>query len=229
MVSAINPMSECSRGYRYWLTACWFIVGSVLGGALLGVGAALGAGLVSWMSLPPVVAVLTAAVCCLACLFSDSGTVGVHLPLHPRQVNERWLMAYRRWVYASGFGFQIGVGFATYVMSAAVYLVPVLGVLSGSPALAIALGLTFGAVRGLAVLLTSRVRDPAALFELHRRLDRWAGPSRTAVMVVMAGAAAALAAVAAGPLAAVVLALIALGAVVPLDRSGLPNRRASAR
>ena len=52
MISAINPFSERSRGHRFWLTAVWFVVGSVLGGAGLGALGAVGALMVEVMSLP---------------------------------------------------------------------------------------------------------------------------------------------------------------------------------
>ena len=153
-----------------------------------------------------------AAVGCLVAVASDSAAFGVSLPGHPRQVNERWLGRYRRWVYACGFGVQIGVGFATYIMTAAVYLTVLLGVLSGSPAMGLAVGLLFGLVRGLAVLLSSQARDPAALRSLHRRLHLLGPWSLRAVIAVQAVAAGVLGYAAAGAagLAVAVLAVVAL-------------------
>ena len=40
---------------------------------------------------------------------------GFRLPVHYRQVNERWLDQFRPWVYGAGFGWQIGAGLATYI------------------------------------------------------------------------------------------------------------------
>ena len=77
---------------------------------------------------------------CLVALAADRRLAGFQLPLHPRQVNELWLTRYRRWLYAVGFGAQIGSGFATYIMTAATYLMVVLAALTGSPALALATG-----------------------------------------------------------------------------------------
>ncbi|HEY5148919.1 MAG TPA: hypothetical protein VIJ23_03685, partial [Mycobacterium sp.] len=219
MISTINPFSERSRGNRYWLTATWFTAGSALGGALLGALAAVGAAL--WGSLAASAAV-TAGVGSVGCLIaaaSDSSTFGFRLPVHPRQVNEQWLARYRRWVYACGFGVQIGVGFATYIMTAAVYLTVLLGALSGSPATAFAVGLVFGLVRGLAVLLSSKAMDPGALRVLHRRLDLLAPWSLRAAMVVEAVGAAVLGYAAAGPFG---LALVA--GVLLVGRSRTPQR-----
>ena len=218
MVSAINPFTERSRGNRYWLTTLWFIAGSVLGGALLGALAAVGAALWGslWGSLTGSVAVAAGVGCvgCLVAAASDGSTVRFRLPGHPRQVNEQWLGRYRRWVYACGFGVQIGVGFATYIMTAAVYLTVLLGALSGSPATAFAVGLVFGLVRGLAVLLSSGAADPAALRQLHRRLDLLAPWSLRAVMLVEAVGAAVLGYAAAGVVGVALVPVLLIGVLV---------------
>jgi hypothetical protein len=171
MISAINPFTEAARGHRYSLTACWFVGGSLVGGALLGGIGVIGALLISLMSIPAVVVAAVGAAGSVVAIASDCSFAGFRLPNHPRQVNERWLGQYRRWCYAAGFGVQIGSGIATYIMSAAVYLTVLLGALSGSPGVALLLGLLFGAVRGSAVLLSAGATDPAALRRLHRRLD----------------------------------------------------------
>ena len=208
MVSAINPLSERSRGNRYWLTTLWFIAGAVAGGALLGLGGAVLALLLG--QLPGRVALLLAAACCLVALAADLRVAGFQLPLHPRQVNELWLMRYRRWLYAAGFGLQIGVGFATYIMTAATYLVVALAGLAGSPVLAGAAGLLFGLVRGLAVLLSSRCRTAAALRRLHARLSSLEPASLRLVMLVEL-AAAVLLGLATAAAAGLVAAMIGLG------------------
>lgn len=189
MVSAINPFSEHARGNRYWLTTLWFIAGSVTGGALLGSGA----GLIAW-TLRPLAGHLSitlpaAAAACLIAIAADLEVSGFHLPLHPRQVNELWLDRYRRWIYATGFGLQVGTGFATYIMTAATYLLVLLAGLSGSPAFALQIGLLFGFVRGLAVLWSSRARTPGALRSLHRRLSVAEPWSLRAVVAVEAAGA----------------------------------------
>lgn len=184
MVSAINPFSERSRGHRYGWTVAWFVAGSLAGGAVLGAIGALGAAGVAAAGLPAALVCAAAAGCCLLAAAGDADAVPIHLPLIPRQVNERWLSGYRRWFYAAGFGAQIGFGLATYVMTAAVYLVPVLGALSGSPLFALSCGLCFGLVRGLAILLTATVRSPARLRELHRRLAELAPRSLQVVLAL---------------------------------------------
>jgi hypothetical protein len=212
MISAINPLSERSRGYRYWLTTLWFIAGSMAGGAGLGLGGAVLAALLR--PLPDRAALLLAGAGCLVALAADLRVAGFQLPLHPRQVNELWLMRYRRWLYAAGFGVQIGVGFATYIMTAATYLVLVLAGLTGSPALAISAGLLFGLVRGLAVLLSSRCRTAAALHRLHARLSGLEPASLRTVMLIESAAAVTLG-LAAGALFGLLAGVLAAVLVLP--------------
>lgn len=214
MISAINPFSERARGHRFWLTAVWFILGSVLGGAGLGALGAVGALMIEAISLPVAVGFALAACCALVTAASDTTMFGFRLPIHPRQVNEHWLARYRRWVYAAGFGAQIGTGLATYIMTAAVYLVPILGALSGSPSIALLLGVLFGLVRGLGVLVSVTTSTPEGLRRLHRRLDRLGPVSLGAAVLVQCCAAIVFGASAGGVvgLISVLLVLLVLAA-----------------
>lgn len=209
MISSINPLSERSRGNRYWLTALWFIAGSVLGGVLLGSASGVLAFAARPLADQPSAALAVAALACLVALAADRRLGGFQLPLHPRQVNELWLTRYRRWLYAAGFGLQIGVGFATYIMTAATYLVVVLAALTGSPALAVAAGAVFGLVRGLAVLLSARSRTAPALRQLHLRLSALEPASMRTALAAEALVAGVLGYAAAGPVAGAVTLLLA--------------------
>jgi len=187
MLSTITPFSERAKGHCYRATAGWFISGAVVGGACLGALMALAAAGVRGLHLsgPGLVAAALAAAGVAA--LSDSGAVGLQLPIHRRQVNERWLDRYRPWVYGAGFGWQIGTGLATYITTAAVYLMIVLGALTTDPVTAVGLGVAFGTLRGLAVLLTRTLDGPGALRAFHRSFDA-AGPvvARTVVGVEVA-------------------------------------------
>ena len=216
MISAINPISQRARGHRYWLTSLWFIFGAVIGGIGLGLLGAAFAPL--FARLPTGVTVLMAAVCCLVTLAGDVPAVGLRLPLIPRQVDERWLSGYRQWFYASGFGAQIGVGLATYVMTSAVYLVPILGALSGSVYAALAAGVLFGLIRGLAILLTARVRNTHRLLELHERISAAEPFSRWTAIAVQACSAVLFAWYVDKFAAVVVLGLIIGGALYTYRR-----------
>lgn len=177
MLSTITPFAERGKGHRYRVTCTWFILGATLGGLALGAFIAGLAALTRSVGPTPTAMGTVGLVATLVVLVSDTGLAGRRLPVHYRQVNERWLDAYRPWVYGTGFGFQIGTGVATYISTAAIYLTVALGGLTASPAVALVLGATFGLARGMAVTLTRRVTTPARLVAFHIRFDalgRWA-------------------------------------------------------
>ncbi|MCB1038949.1 MAG: hypothetical protein KDA94_05390, partial [Acidimicrobiales bacterium] len=138
---------------------------------------------------------------------------GISLPIFKRQVNDAWLRDYRSWVYGAGFGWQIGVGVATYIMTAGVLLTVALAVLTGSPAAALGIGFTFGLVRGSAVWIARGATTPAALGRVHDRLEALAPASRAAAAVVQVAAAAILATAGVGPIAGLVVLAAAAAAV----------------
>jgi hypothetical protein len=228
MVSAINPLSERSRGNRYWLTAAWFVFGSVLGGLTLGSAGGLLAFALTPLADHRVAACWIATLSCLIALAADRRLGGFQLPLHPRQVNELWLNRYRRWLYAAGFGVQVGAGVATYIMTAATYLVVVLPALTGSPALAVAAGIVFGLVRGWAVLLSARCRTAQALRQLHLRLSRLEPASRHAVSITVALVAGGLGYAASGAFGGVGALLLA-NFILLTSAPGLASRTGSVR
>ncbi len=197
MMSSITPFGEKGRGHRYWATATWFVVGAAAGGATLGaVSAALAAAVGAFGPGGPWALAAAAALAALGALL-DADVFGAVLPLIRRQVDDRWMARYRPWVYGAGFGWQIGVGVATYMMTASVLLVVALGALSGSPLVASALGVVFGLARGCTVFLTSRAADAAALRSLHQRVDAAGAVVRRAVIGVQVGVAGGLAVAAA--------------------------------
>lgn len=185
MLATITPLAEQGRGHRYRATAAWFVLGSVLGGASLGGAMALLAAGVRALGLPVLAVGLVAVAATAMVVASDAGLGGRwSLPVHHRQVNERWLDQFRPWVYGAGFGWQVGCGLATYVMTGGVYLTVVLGALTGRPVLALAIGVVFGTVRGLAVLLGRGITTPEGLRAFHRRFFG-AGPVVAAAVVVV--------------------------------------------
>jgi hypothetical protein len=197
MLSSITPFGERGRGHRYYVTATWYVIGAVLGGLTLGGVSALlslaasGAGRAGWWA--------AAAVCGVAALV-DGGAFGPVLPLLRRQVDDRWLARYRPWAYAAGFGWQIGVGVATYLMTTGVLVIAALGVLSGRADVALSLGALFGLARGLTVFATAPASTPARLRAVHARIDRIGPAVRVAVVAALAGSALVAALAAAGVL-----------------------------
>jgi hypothetical protein len=113
-------------------------------------------------------------------------------------VERTWLDRYRSWIYGVGFGWQLGVGVATYVMSASVYLMVVAAAATGEPLLAMMIVTLFGFLRGLAVLPAAGVETPADLGKLHRLIERFRPLSRTIAVVTQIGVLAAAATVLGG-------------------------------
>jgi MFS family permease len=213
MLSTITPLAERSRGRRWGATAAWFVLGAVLGGATLGVVASALAAAVGVTGLSTSSAVAVAAVIAVVAVALDLGVLGRPMPHHRRQVDEAWLDQFRSWVYGAGFGWQIGTGLATYIMTAGVYLTLVLAALTGSPATAFAVAVLFGFVRGLAILLGARLDDPERLRAFHRRFEA-AGPAvRRAVIGLQMVVAVAAAIGAWGVTGAVVTGLAVAGLV----------------
>jgi MFS family permease len=224
MLSTITPMGERARRYTYGGTAAWFVVGAVAGGITLGAAcAALAAG-VSALDVDPRAALAVAAGLAVVGAASDAHVGGFRLPGSTRQVDEVWLDRYRSWVYGAGFGWQIGVGLTTYLVTAAVYLTIALAALTGDPLAALLVGAGFGLVRGLAVLLSRSATTLERLQALHRRFDGWSAPSRTATIAAQVALAAVAATAAYGAPAALVViaAAVVPGLALLSQRRGAP-------
>ncbi len=194
MLTSISPLGERARGNRWSLTVAWLALGALLGGAAVGATlGALGQALAAARAGAAGLAVLAGA-CAAAAIWDLSGR---RLPGR-RQVNEDWLVAYRSWVYGSGFGLQLGAAVTTVVNTALVPLFMLAAVLAGDMTAGLMMGAAFGAARGASLVLVRRVRTTGDLRRLHRRLDHYADRARR----IGAGVAAALAGVAAAGLLA---------------------------
>jgi len=227
MLSTITPIGERGRNNRWAASAAWFVVGATLGGATLAAGAAVLAAGVAALDLSGEALAGVAALLAAVTIASDLQLAGFRLPSHTRQVNETWLDQYRSWVYGGGFGWQIGVGLATYVTTSAVYLMVALAALTASPAAAFAIVTGFGAVRGLAVLLGRNLTTPQRMLDLHRRLEELLPTAQRAVVAVQAAVLAIAAGAAWGPAPAVALAVAGIAVVVA--RRPRPATRPGAR
>ncbi len=133
MLSTITPVTERGRDRNYWATVPWYLIGALAGGLTLGGLAALIAIPVGMADLAPEVTLTIAGLFTVVSVFSDLGVGGFQLPRHKRQVERFWLDNYRAWVYGTGFGWQIGVGLATYIVTTAVYVTVLIAILTGSP------------------------------------------------------------------------------------------------
>ena len=129
-------------------------------------------------------------------------------------------------MYGAGFGWQIGTGVATYIMTAGIYLVIVLGALTGSPAVAFGLCILFAACRGSMVLAGATITSADRLRNFHARFEAWREPVRRAVIVVELAAAVALALT--GGQAATTWALCTVAAVTAVGAVRAARRGAPA-
>lgn len=220
MLSTVTPLAEAGRGHRYRWTASWYFVGALTGGATTGVVAAAVAALVraAGLSTTTVASMAAAAAVCAAAL--DGRWLGPTLPHHRRQVNEDWLGRYRAWVYGAGFGWQIGTGVATYIMTAGVYLVVVLAALTADPLVAVLLCVAFGGFRGSMVLIGATITSAERLRRAHERIEAWREPVRRTLVVVLACAAAVLAIAGGATPAALALAATVACALIGVMRRG---------
>ncbi|MGI9624508.1 MAG: hypothetical protein ACR2PK_16875 [Acidimicrobiales bacterium] len=167
MLSSISPFGERSRNSRWWVTVTAYLLGSTLGGITSGLTAGLvGQLTLGWLS--PTGALWVFAALCLIGAAMELGLVGLRIPTIHRQVNEDWLTTYRGWVYGTGFGFQLGLGWATIVTTSAVWLTWAAALLSGSWQAGLLIGATFGLSRGAVIFATRRIHDPASLRALFR-------------------------------------------------------------
>ncbi|HVB93210.1 MAG TPA: hypothetical protein VND67_02745 [Acidimicrobiales bacterium] len=227
MLSSITPVSERAKGNSYRSTAAWFVLGSTLGGATLGTAMAATAAATHRLGLPPTGTGVVAVAAALVAAGSDAGVFGLRVPIHRRQVNERWLDRYRPWVYGAGFGWQIGSGLTTYITTAAVYLMVVLGALTVNPAVALGVGTGFGILRGLAVLLTRRLTAPTELRTFHRRFDQ-AGPAMNRLVIaVESGTAVVVALYLRSPIALAVVGIAFGVSFASLISAKVPGRAPS--
>lgn len=224
MLSMVTPIGEASRGHRYPATATWFIGGAALGGVSLGGLIAGLAVLVRRLSLTGHSVATVTVAASIVTIASDVRLGGFTLPRIARQVDEVWLNRYRGWVYGLGFGWQIGVGLSTYVMTAAVYLMIVLGALTGRPLVALAVGTGFGLCRGAAVLLGLRLTTPNAIRTLHAWFDAAATWSLGAAVIGQSAVLAVGVVAMGGDRLAAVCAACAVGAV-PLARRAAGRAR----
>lgn len=198
MLSSIHPLGERGRRNRFAKTAGAFVLGSVIGGALIG-GIA---GLAGWAGssvvlaatgepIPPRLSLLMVALAgAIAVGFDLSGR---SLPSVHRQVNEDWLTEFRGWVYGFGFGVQLGAGITTYITSAAVLVWLVAMLVTGSVITSVLIGSVFGLVRGLSILAARSIESPDQLVTFHRSLHRSAANVRrvssVALVILTTGAA----------------------------------------
>jgi hypothetical protein len=176
MLSSINPLGERGRGQSFGLTMTFYLIGSTVGGILLGVaGGSLGL-------LLPDGGWRFVAIAVVAAIGAAMDLARREPPSWRRQVDENWLSSYRGWVYGLGFGVQLGLGLVTIVTSASLYSLVAITILAGSFPLAVVAGALFGLSRAIVILFARSAVDPASLRRLMRRLQDGLPIARFAVI-----------------------------------------------
>lgn len=192
MLASITPLGERARGHRWICTTTMFICAAMIGGAVI--GAALGTlGLLALGDLGIRWRLGLVAMVLAAGLVWE--LTAPRLPGPRRQVNERWLDDYRRWVYASGFGTQLGAGITTIVVSSAVYAVWAAALASANPWAGALIGAVAGSLRGATVLAAARTASPQQLIDFHSRMRLVYRPARGLLLagqLALVGAAVAI-------------------------------------
>lgn len=191
MLSSIHPFGERSRNNTFGRTASAHVLGSSLGGALLGlIFGSLGWLLLTLIDLSIDTRTILILVSALAALVIEATGRERLLPSRSRQVNENWIQNYRGWVYGGGFGAELGFGISTIITTPLIHLLVVSMVLVGSIGAGVLLGVTFGLVRGATVLAARRVDSPDSLRLFHQRLDALRVRSRSGAVASLALASA---------------------------------------
>jgi hypothetical protein len=188
MLASINPLGERMRNRRWGPTFAWYLAGSIAGGGMMGAALGmLGAGFEAIVPVSPTATAVIVVVAGLVAVAYETGLLGLRLPTIHRQVNEDWLARYRAWVYAGGFGFQLALGVVTIVTSATVYLTWLLAFLAGSATGGLVIGLTFGIVRALPLVLVAHVDSPSALRTRLRAFNDFAPVAGRVALTTLIG------------------------------------------
>jgi hypothetical protein len=182
MLGSLNPLVQRVRNGRWWTTTVLYVGGAVIGGMLAGtISGAMGATLRTITGEPNgkvAIAILAASGVFGALI--DLGPLRLRLPTTLRQVDETWRYHYRNWVYAAGYGFQLGLGIMTIVTTASVYATLGAAFLTGSWQLGGLLGAWFGLARSLSIFSVARVKSSEQLSAVERAVERWNHPSKAA-------------------------------------------------
>ena len=146
MVETIGPTGHVG-GRRTTAAACLtFSAGALVGGVVtFGSLSLLGA----WLGGGPVALAVAAGVAALAAVGEARGVRIV--PQIRRQVPELWRRTMRMPVAAGLYGVLLGLGFTTFVLTLAVWVLAGFSVALGSPAVGALVGVAFGLGRALPV------------------------------------------------------------------------------
>lgn len=182
MLSSIHPLGERARHNRWSVTIVAFTLGAATGGAV--VGATLG-----WIGsgLAPREDLALLVIGALALIGAGLDLSGIRALGPSRQVNERWIGSLRGTIYGAGFGFQLGTGVATFIVTWGVWVVLAAELLSGSAARGAVIGTVFGLGRAIAPLAAGWIDRPSRLTDFNGMLARLARPVHVGSAMAVAG------------------------------------------
>jgi preprotein translocase subunit SecG len=183
MLSSIHPLGERARQGNWWVAVSSFAITSTAAGAAVGwVAGWIGSLLVRWSAHTQMLSVGLTMIVAALLEFAR-----VPVPSSHRQVNERWIGAYRSWVYGGGFGLQLGTGFLTHVVTWAVPAVFLAELLLANPGTGALVGAAFGGGRWLLLGAAGWIDRPSRLSRFTAILARWAAPAAWVAPVVLLG------------------------------------------
>ncbi|SRR6266567_1604398 len=186
MLGSITPLGERARNANWLITMALYIVSSAAAGYALGGGLAFLGHETIRLPVPGSARIGIVGLSLLFGLVVDIGVLGLKLPTVRRQVNDAWLHVFRRWVYAVGFGAQLGLGVITIVTTSAVYVVLLAEFLSGSVSAGATIGFVFGLTRSLMTLPAAYVRTPERLMVMQTRMAALDSLSRRLLLALQA-------------------------------------------
>ena len=179
MLSSIHPLGERARSNRWPVTFGAFALGAMLAGATLGGTVAFVGDRVRFSSTSALVPAVVIGAAALADLFRWP------VPTPHRQVNERWIGTYRGWVYGLGFGMQLGVGFATYLVTWAIPALVLVLAWIGDPVVGLWVGALFGLGRTLPLAAAGWINRPDRLTSFNRAVASLAQPAQFVAAILL--------------------------------------------
>lgn len=186
MLGSITPLGERARNANWLITMTLYTVSSAAAGYALGSALAFLGHEAIRLPVPSSARIGIVGFSLLVGLVADMGVYGVKLPTVRRQVNDAWLYTFRRWVYAVGFGAQLGLGVVTIVTTSTIYVALFAEFLSMSVSTGAAIGLVFGLTRSLMTLQAAGSRTPEQLIALQARMTALDPVSRRLSLTVQA-------------------------------------------
>jgi hypothetical protein len=171
MVETITPVVHGGRKREYWASVALHTLGATLSAAVFG----LLLGGIGTLTRAPWGRVGATIVAVIATMYAVREAFGLRVPLPDRhaQVPQWWRDFFSAPVSSFLYGAGLGIGFFTFLRFGTYVAVSGAALLIGDPLIGMLICLPFGLTRGLTVILTVNVTEPADAGGLVDILDRW--------------------------------------------------------